>query len=166
MALVDVTRLANALEVGVRRVQQLAAEGLPKEERGRYDLGKCVLWYIRSLHAALQKKAVPVDGGFAGEGEERLRLLRADADLREIELAKQRNTLISIADHEGIVTDLVLTTKARIMAIPPRVSTEIVGETSRLMLQAKLEKAYKKALTYLAKQGEEIGNRHASKHGP
>jgi hypothetical protein len=70
-----------------------------------------------------------------------------------------------IADHESVVTDLVLTTKAGITAIAPRVSPELVGETSRLMIQAKLEKACKQALAYLAKQGEVIGNRPASKHG-
>jgi len=51
------------------------------------------------------------------------------------------------------------------MAIPPRVSPEIVGETSSLMIQAKLEKASKEALSCLAKQGAVIENRLAFKHG-
>ena len=39
----------------------------------------------------------------------------------------------------------MLTTKARIMAIAPRLAPELVGETSRVMIQAKIEKASKEA---------------------
>jgi hypothetical protein len=111
-------------------------------------------WYIRYLQAALEKKSVPLaGGGYAGEREERVRLLRAEADLKEIELAKERSQLVSIQDVEKEMTDLVLITKARIMAIPPRLAPELVGECSRVMIQAKLEKACKESLSYLAKAG-------------
>ena len=42
--------------------------------------------------------------------------------------------------------DLVLTTKARVPAIPARVSGDLVGEDSRVMIQAKIEKATAEAL--------------------
>ena len=152
MPSVDVGRLSQALNVTKSWVHQLVKEGMPQESRGRYDLGKCMLWYIRYLQNALQKKSVPtLEGGFVGEREERVRLLRADADLREIELAKERGQLIALADVEKTMTDLVLTTKARIMAIAPRLAPELVGETSRVMIHAKLEKALKEALAELAK---------------
>jgi phage terminase Nu1 subunit (DNA packaging protein) len=152
MPLVDVTRVAQALNLDERRIQQLVKEGLPREKRGQYDAVKCMLWYIRYLQVVIEKKAVNLGNeGFAGEREERVRLLRADADLREIELAKERGQLVAIQDVEKEMTDLVLTTKARIMAIPPRPAPELVGETSRMMVQAKLEKACKEALAYLAR---------------
>jgi phage terminase Nu1 subunit (DNA packaging protein) len=149
---VDVTKVASALNLDERRVQQLVKEGMPRETRGQYDPVKCMLWYIRFLQSALEKKAVPtLDGGFVGEREERVRLLRADADLREMELARERSLVISINDYERTLADLILTTKARIMAIPPRLAPDLVGETSRVMVQAKLEKACKESLAYLAK---------------
>lgn len=152
MAFVDVGRVAQALNLDERRIQQLVKEGMPREKRGQYDAVKCMLWYIRYLQAALEKKSVPLaDGGYAGEREERVRLLRADADMREIELAKERGQLVALPDVESTLTDLVLTTKARVMAIAPRLAPELVGETSRVMIQAKLEKAHKEALSYLAK---------------
>ena len=155
MAIVRVGKVAQALNLTPQRVQQLANEGLPKEDRGKYDLGKCMLWYIRYLQAALEKKAVPMaDGGYVGEREERVRLLRAEADLKEIELAKERGQLVAIQDVEKEMTDLVLTSKARIMAIPPRVAPELVGESSRMIIQTKLEKACKEALALLAREGE------------
>ena len=155
MALVNVERVAAALNVGARRVQQLVNEGMPRESRGQYDAVKCMLFYIRYLQQALEEKEVPVRGGlYTTESEERTRLLRADADLREIELAKKRGQLVSLADHEKRATDLVLTVKARLMSIPPRLAPELVGENSRVMIQAKLGKALEEALSVLPSQAE------------
>ncbi len=152
MPTVDITKIASALNLKERRVQQLVQEGMPREARGQYDPVKCMLFYIRYLQAALDRKSVPTaDGGYAGEREERVRLLRAEADLREIALAEKRSQLVAIQDVEKELTDLVLTTKARIMAIPPRLAPELVGETSAVMIHAKIEKACKEALSYLAK---------------
>jgi phage terminase Nu1 subunit (DNA packaging protein) len=159
MPTVDVTKVASALNLDERRVQQLVKEGMPRETRGQYDPVKCLLWYVRYLQAALEKKSVPtLDGGFVGEREERVRLLRADADLREMELARERGLVVALPDIEARLTDLVLTTKARIMAIAPRLAPELVGETSRIMIQAKLEKACKESLAYLAKAVNDGGN--------
>jgi phage terminase Nu1 subunit (DNA packaging protein) len=152
MATVNAEKVAQALNLTESRVHQLVKEGMPKEARGQFDPVKCMLWYIRYLQAALEKKSVRMaDGGYIGEREERVRLLRADADLREMTLAKERGQLVAIQDVEKEMTDLVLTTKARILAIPPRLAPELVGETSRMMVQAKLEKACKEALAYLAR---------------
>jgi phage terminase Nu1 subunit (DNA packaging protein) len=164
MPTVDVIKVANALNLTESRVAQLVKEGMPKEGRGQYDAVKCMLWYIRYLQQALEKRSVPtLDGGYVGEREERVRLLRADADLREMELAKERSLVISIADYERTLADLILTTKARIMAIPPRLAPELVGETSRVMIQAKLEKACKESLSYLARMNINAGTPNPSK---
>jgi hypothetical protein len=152
MPITDVERIAQALNLTRSRVAQLVKRGMPKEGRGQYDPVKCMLWYIRFLRAAIEKKSVPMtDGSFAGEREERVRSLRAAADLREIELAKERSQLVAIPDVEQMFTNLVLTTKARIMAIPPRLAPELVGEASRVMIQAKIEKSCKEALHSLSK---------------
>lgn len=156
MPTVDVTKIASVLNLTESRVHQLVKVGMPRAARGQYDPVKCMLWYIRYLQKALERKSVPLDGGFVGEREERIRLLRADADLREIELATKRGRLVAIQDVEYAMTDLVLTTKARILAIPPRVAQELVGETSRVMIQAKLEKACNESLSYLAKKGQAL----------
>jgi phage terminase Nu1 subunit (DNA packaging protein) len=159
MSTVNVTRVASALNLTEQRIQQLVKEGMPREGRGQYDPVKCMLWYIRYLQHVIEKKSVPtLDGGFVGEREERIRLLRADADLREMDLAKERGQLIALADVETMLTDLVLTTKARIMAIAPRLAPELVGETSRVMIQARIEKACNEALAYLARSVNDGGN--------
>jgi phage terminase Nu1 subunit (DNA packaging protein) len=152
MALVGVGRVASALNLGQRRVQQLVKEGMPRENRGQYEPVKCMLWYIRYLQDALEKKSVLMtDGSYAGEREERVRLLRAKADLREMELARLRGLYVALPDIEKAMIDLVLTTRARIMAIAPRLAPQLVGMDSRVMIQAMIEKECKEALSYLAK---------------
>jgi hypothetical protein len=109
---------------------------------------------VRYQQAALEKRSASMpDGGYAGVREERVRLLRADADLKEMQLTKERARLVAVSDVESMLADLVLTTETRIMAIPSRLAPELVGETSRVMVQAKIEKALKEALTLLAREG-------------
>ena len=68
---------------------------MPRERKGMYDAAKCLLWYIRYLQDALEKKAVPQgDGAYSGITGERARSLRADAELKEIELAEKRGLTV------------------------------------------------------------------------
>jgi phage terminase Nu1 subunit (DNA packaging protein) len=152
MATVGVGKVASALNLDERRVQQLVKEGMPRVSRGRYDPVKYMLWYVRYLQGVLERSSVPtLDDGFSGERAERVRLLRAQADLREMELASQRSSVIPVADYERTLAAFVLTVKARIMAIAPRVAPEVTGQNSRVMIQALIEKQCKEALSYLAK---------------
>jgi len=152
--IVGIRELAVVLNLTASRVQQLVAEGLPKKDRGKYDRDLCVGFYIRYLQALVERKVILDEGGgvLKNERDERLRLLRADADLREIELARERGQLVAIEDVEREMTDLILVTKARVLAVGARVAPQLVGETSRVMIQAIIEKAHKEALSQLAKK--------------
>lgn len=152
---VNAESLAVFMNLTKQRVHQLVAEGLPRKLRGKYDLDECARWYIRYLQAAIEKKKIPLEeGAYASEQVERVRNLRATADLREIELARERGQLVSIEDVEKEMSDLVLTTKARVMAVAPRLAPEILGETSRVMAQAKIEKSLRESLSHLAAKSE------------
>lgn len=153
MATVNAVRIAQALNLTEQRVHQLVREGLPKEGRGQFDPIKCLMFYIRYLQRALEKKSVPtLDGSFVGEREERVRLLRSQADLSEIELSKQRSQLVAIQDVDKAMTDLVVTTRARVLAVAPRLAPELLGQTSRVMVHAKIESALKEALLDLSRR--------------
>ena len=155
MAIVNAEKVAQALNLTESRVDQLVKEGLPKEGRGQYDPVKCMLFYVRYLQNAIEKRTAPaLDGAFVGERRERIRLLRVAADLKEARLAKERSQLVAVSDVEAMTKDLVRTTTAEIMAIAPRLAPELVGETSRAMIQAKIERACKESLARLAKMGQ------------
>jgi phage terminase Nu1 subunit (DNA packaging protein) len=151
-------KLVNAKQMAIflgldseRRVQQLVREGMPKEAHGKYDPMRCLVWRVRDLQKKLDGK-IAANGEPSTINEERLRLMRADAELKEIELARQRKLLVLVEDVEQEMTTLVLDTKARILAIAPRLAAELVGQQdSRVMIQAKVEKVLKDALLQLAK---------------
>lgn len=148
--LIKVDAVARFLGLDQRRIQQLVNEGMPRAKRGRYDLSRCAHWYIRYLQNAVEKRAVSgTDGEVVTERAQRLRLLKADADMKEIQLARERGQLVAIMDVEREMSNLVLSTKARVLAVAPRVAPELVGETSRVMAQAIVEKALKEALLHL-----------------
>jgi phage terminase Nu1 subunit (DNA packaging protein) len=163
MPTVDVAKVASALNLTEQRVQQLVKEGMPREQRGQYDPVKCMLWYIRYLQQAIEKRTTPtLDDGFVGERKERMRLLIADADLKEIELSEQRSQLVAIQDVDKAVADLARAVSARVMAVPPRLAPELVGETSRMMIQAKIERSFRETLAYLARLHNADGNAKSS----
>jgi len=152
--LVNVEKLAKAFNRDARRIQQLVKEGMPRQGRGQYDLGACMLWYIRYLQDLVEKKSANVGGGeFLGLNDQRVRGLRADAELKEMELALKRGQTAKLTDVRASLSDLVLMTKARLLAIPPRLAVEVMGEGSRVMIQAKIEQAIKDALNQLADDG-------------
>jgi len=148
----NVEQVAKALNVTVRRVNQLVHEGMPRAERGVYDLGACMLWYIRYLQKALAKKAtMGEDGEIASLQGARQELLKVQIERERFELAREKRLHIPIATHELILSDLIQETKARVRAVGSRISQDLVGETSRLMIQAKIDKAHDEALRQLAK---------------
>ena len=154
--MVNVERVANALNLAPRRVQQLVKEGLPREKRGEYDPIKCMLWYIRYLQAQISRLSPNVDvagGEIDNERKERIGLLRADRELRGLELARERGEFMSLTNVEKVMTDLVVMTKARILAVPNRVAPQLVGE-DRAVIEARVERTLKEALSALANYNE------------
>jgi hypothetical protein len=153
--LVNIEKLAKALNITGRRIQHLVkVEGMPRGDRGRYDLGACMLFYIRYLQGVIEKRSANVGGGeMLGLNDQRVRGLRADAELKEMELALRRGQTANLLDVRRAISDLVLMTKARLLAVPPRLAVEVMGEGSRVMIQAKIEAAVKDALNQLADDG-------------
>jgi phage terminase Nu1 subunit (DNA packaging protein) len=147
--LVGIAAISERLKLTPRRIQQLAGEGLPRVTRGKYDVDAVLDWYIAKLERQLAGET-DEEGELAKRYKEELRLLSARADEQELDLAARRRELVSIADVEKEMTDLVATTKARILTVPARVAPDLIGEQSRVMVQAKLEKAIKEALSHLA----------------
>lgn len=157
MAVVNVSRIAAFLNITPRRVQQLVKEGMPCEGRGQYDPIKCAMFYVRYLQNVLEERSAPIsEDDSSGERAARIRLLRAKADVKEMQLSSQRSQLVTVKDCDHMVVELNRSTTVRIMEIPPRLAPQLVGETSRTMIQAKIETAIKGSLRLLArpKSGE------------
>ncbi len=85
--------VSSALNLTEPRVQQLVKEGMPARGPRAIRSGEmhCLVHPVPAVRAR-EESGADADGGFVGEREERVRLLRADADLKEMELAKERSS--------------------------------------------------------------------------
>jgi phage terminase Nu1 subunit (DNA packaging protein) len=164
MAQVTVEAIAKAFDRKPRRIQQLVKEGMPKGERGKYDLGACLLWYVRYLHKKIESQSAEGEGA---EGitlnDQRVRGLKAGAELKELEVQLRRGEIVRVDDVRQMLSEMILMTKARLLAIPPRLAVEVLGEESRVMVQAKIEKSIKEALTQLADDGSNYASRKSNR---
>lgn len=163
MALVGVGKVAKALNVTVRRVNQLVNEGMPKAGHGRYDLAQCMLWYIRYLQKALERReGSPEDSVGATLRMERTLLIKAQREREELELAARRGELISASVVKDKWTAIAATLKQRILAGPGRIAHLLEGE-NRITIKGRLDEQAREILTALA--GDLIYGNGDGNHG-
>jgi phage terminase Nu1 subunit (DNA packaging protein) len=156
MALVSVDKVAKALNVTVRRVNQLVHEGMPREDRGKYDLAQCMLWYIRYLQKALERREVPTDDGVgASLRVERQRLIRTQADHAELDLAVARAELVPIATYEQNVSRQIMAARQHFLTLPARIAPQLEGE-NRNIIRTRLDLAVRGALTAMAAEANNV----------
>ena len=114
-----VTVIARLLDLTERRVRQLADEGvIPRAGRGRYELVGAVRGYVRYLRDRVLKG----DVGPADYGLERARLVKARADLAEMEAAQRRGELLPAPEVTAAWTRIVVLMRARLLALPDKIA--------------------------------------------
>jgi len=146
---------ARELNIGERYVYDLQKRGLPRVKPGRYNIPKCFRWYVRYLQRKLVERAHPDDDKGNGSiatsaGETRHKLLSIESELKQIELAEKREQLISIDRVEKDLAKIVTEVRTRILALPPRLAAEVLGETDLAVSQVKIERSLKNALACLS----------------
>lgn len=144
--LVTDAELAALVGVSARRIRQLAEAGtLERAERGRYQLGP-------ALRAMLEQAS----GSGSELQRERIRKLRADADLAELELAKQRGEVAPLAETEEVWRRFCGLLQANMMQIPRRAVLQLLGCTDESEFKAKLTEEIRLALAAAAEAGPEL----------
>lgn len=143
--------------LSLERVRQLVRKGMPQDSKGEYDAVRCMYWYLGELRRIVANKETENEDGSSASNirAERKRLLRAQADREELELAALQKQMVTVEEWESYTAELVVSAKARIMAVPSRVAPRVVGETNRVIVQGVIEKELKTALAELAKHGGE-----------
>lgn len=159
MALVGPNELATLFHLTPRRVQMLARdEGMPQAGRGKYDLLRCVEWYIGFLQKSLASRG-PSSSDRDGMAEMRaakLRQAQADAAMAEWEMEQTRGTLAPVADMAALWEDAVRRMRARVLASIGMAAVRCVGMTTVPQAHAVLEGVMHEALKELAKVGDEV----------
>ena len=90
--LVPYDKLAQLLDVKPKTIASLVKKGMPQGGKNSYSLNECFAWYVRHLHRALATRGLSEDeiAAVANLRVERQRLLKAQADLQEMEVLERR----------------------------------------------------------------------------
>lgn len=115
---------AELANISQGRVSQLIKLGLPVEPDGRIDVARGKLWIkgnISPTRSAAQSDQT--DLPFAAEkdaADERLRLVREQADAIALKNQQSRRELIPATEVEREWANVLRTVRASILAVPPR----------------------------------------------
>jgi hypothetical protein len=153
-----IEELGSELNLGRSRIFQLRHEHdpLPQVKPGLYDIVKCLRWYVRYLQRKLVERAFPEDGDGDGGGPAtsasamRHKMLSIESELKQIELAEKREQLVSIEKVTKDLQAIVVEIRTRILALPPRLAAEVLGETDLAVSQVKIARSLKGALEALS----------------
>jgi len=144
--------IARLLDLTERRVQQLARDGIipastrSGPDRGRYDLVGTVRGYVRYL----REQATRSQTGTADFGVERARLIKAKADLAEMDAQIRRGDLLPAGDVEEAWIAVLARLRARLLVLPDRLAPLVHEETTIAGTRAQIRDAIAEALAELA----------------
>jgi phage terminase Nu1 subunit (DNA packaging protein) len=140
--------IAELLNLTPGRIRQLVAEGvIPRAERGKYDLIRCVRGYVRFLQERAEGRGVETSGVHA----ERTRLLTAQAERAELEVAALHRSLLPFDEVVAAWEQLVAACRARCLAIPSKLAPRLTVIHERRKIQDALTAEIREALQELAR---------------
>ena len=125
---------------------------IPKSDNGEYILGEVVEAYWHNQFDSEGLKAAQT------------RLVTAQAELKEAELAERRGELHRASAIAKVWTEQILNAKTRLLAIPTKVGPLLVGQELQVIVQ-RLKEAIYEALRELAGYDREKIMRTAEHEG-
>ena len=134
MANATISQVARALNLSEQRIHQLVRLGLPRASRGQYELGACLMWYVRYLQDALRGKSSGDDsmGSMSSLMKERTALTRVNRERSELEQLKATGQVVLISRVSQQLQGACAHLNQILSSLPKRVSND---ET----LQAKIK---------------------------
>lgn len=103
-------------------------------------------WREKELERQAKTEAAPTTFD-----EAKTRKIAAEAELAELELAKERGSLIPIALHGERLAKILERVRARLVAIPGKVAPRLVGVASATEAQAMVNEAVAESLEELSR---------------
>ncbi|WP_440682337.1 hypothetical protein [Cysteiniphilum halobium] len=138
--------LAKLLKLTERRVQQLVKEGvLTKESNGKYPMVENIHRFIDYIDIRAKNNDSDIDLNVAIK-EEKLRLIRAQADNEEIKARLASSKAIDAEQLEHALAEVLGMMRNKLLSIPERVETTLVGETDKDVFKKVLSAELKDAM--------------------
>jgi phage terminase Nu1 subunit (DNA packaging protein) len=114
--------VAKALSLTTRRIQQLVKNDiLPAPVNGNYDLVSC----IRAYEKYLQQQNPSKNNN--NLHTQKLRLLKAQADKAELEVAILEDKYLAVSEVELTWSNLLLAFRARILGLPNNLARQLIS---------------------------------------
>lgn len=127
----NVHLLAKIFNLTPRRIQQLANEGMPKADRGQYDVSACTMWYIRYMQGQLLKRQ---DDGVRDETihwtRERTRLAREQAETSALRNAEMRGELVNVTILKQRLGHVFGNIRQNTISLGSKVAAELEGKSA------------------------------------
>lgn len=137
--------LANYFGITVRRVQQLAQDGIIPcvKEKGSYyfDPPIAIKRYITYLQDALKQRNKSTEEQETKKLDVEIRLKEAKASYAELELNELKGKMHRAEDVQALIEDLAATIKGMIVALPRRLAMDIVQLKTAAEVSDAIEKA-------------------------
>jgi phage terminase Nu1 subunit (DNA packaging protein) len=115
------SNIAKTLALTTRRIQQLVkSEILPAPINGNYDLAGCIRAYEKYLQQQNPSKSNNLH-------IQKLRLLKAQADKAELEVAILEGKYLAVHEIELTWLNLLLAFRARMLGMPNNLTRQIIA---------------------------------------
>lgn len=151
---VGVDALGEILGITPRRIQQLKAEGVMPGARGKYPLVDCTTAYVLYLQKLSDGRA-PTDAA----GEERsgwqTRKLAAEAETKELEVARLRNILVSREFMRDQWEGALMAIRPQLLAIAPSLAPQLGACETVAEREAMIQKRVDQILETLSRAGDD-----------
>lgn len=154
--IVSTSTLANILDVTDRRVRQLVDDRvLTKIKNGSYELIPNLKKYLLYIKTKTDNK---IDGSISEKDylEEKTRHERAKRKMSEMELALMEGKLHDAADVEREMTKMLMAFRAKILAIPSKLTPILIAQTDFSTIENILQTEIYNALTELSEYDPEL----------
>jgi excisionase family DNA binding protein len=162
LAEITVTEAAELFGVESRTVRKWVTEkGLPIKGSGKrrfFDWHEALAWYVKYR----LEEIGTIGTGTARNGPDSpetpeetyddalARKTRAEADLKELQLARERSEVAAIGDVERALSSANKATQTLILAFPSRLATQLLGLDDRSKINAVLQRECNSLLGNLA----------------
>lgn len=147
---ITTSELAAIVGKTPRWIRQLTRDKVLRQiDRGKYELGDAVQAYCEHVSGGKENDKKPRLIDYKTEHE------KTKAEKAALELEQLKGNLHAAADVELLLSDLILTTKSRLLAVPSRIATECENESAETV-ESVVRREIENALSSLAKYSPDL----------
>ncbi len=147
---VNSATLEKMIGVSDRRIRQLAEEGIVvRAAKGRYKLKDSIMNYILTLKVAMEAAGTDSPDGELDLEEEKAIHERVKRHISELKLQVMKGELHRSGDVERVMTDMLVSIRARLLAMPTKLAPLLVARNDAGYIRTVINREMLNALNEL-----------------